>query len=113
MQPPQSYSIRGQRSSRQLTGKPAGARPDYTPPSGRRSANCAPHPGSSHPRWNSLDSNLRRPGYRAHLAFHAEHLYQLRHSGAQLGCFCIVLKCFDQVTLALIKALNTIILKRL
>ncbi|MGH0124855.1 UNVERIFIED_CONTAM: hypothetical protein FKN15_036416 [Acipenser sinensis] len=29
MQPPQSYSVRGQRSSGQLTGKPAGARPDY------------------------------------------------------------------------------------
>ncbi|MGH0155482.1 UNVERIFIED_CONTAM: hypothetical protein FKN15_067217 [Acipenser sinensis] len=29
VQPPQSYSIRGQRSSGQLTGKPAGARPDY------------------------------------------------------------------------------------
>ncbi|MGH0116071.1 UNVERIFIED_CONTAM: hypothetical protein FKN15_023104 [Acipenser sinensis] len=28
-QPPQSYSIGGQRSSGQLTGKPAGARPDY------------------------------------------------------------------------------------
>ncbi|MGH0126056.1 UNVERIFIED_CONTAM: hypothetical protein FKN15_025331 [Acipenser sinensis] len=27
--PPQSYSVRGQRSSGQLTGKPAGARPDY------------------------------------------------------------------------------------
>ncbi|MGH0124640.1 UNVERIFIED_CONTAM: hypothetical protein FKN15_036713 [Acipenser sinensis] len=29
MQPPQSYSIGGQRSSVQLTGKPAGARPDH------------------------------------------------------------------------------------
>ncbi|MGH0175440.1 UNVERIFIED_CONTAM: hypothetical protein FKN15_070360 [Acipenser sinensis] len=29
VQPPQSYSIGGQRSSGQLTGKPAGARPDY------------------------------------------------------------------------------------
>ncbi|MGH0147547.1 UNVERIFIED_CONTAM: hypothetical protein FKN15_012345 [Acipenser sinensis] len=29
LQPPQSYSIGGQRSSGQLTGKPAGARPDY------------------------------------------------------------------------------------
>ncbi|MGH0138644.1 UNVERIFIED_CONTAM: hypothetical protein FKN15_003061 [Acipenser sinensis] len=50
----------------QLTGKPAGARPDYrgrwcavsrghpgrpNPPSpGRRSANCAPPPGGSRPR---------------------------------------------------------------
>ncbi|MGH0119935.1 UNVERIFIED_CONTAM: hypothetical protein FKN15_029198 [Acipenser sinensis] len=29
VQPPQSYSVGGQRSSGQLTGKPAGARPDY------------------------------------------------------------------------------------
>ncbi|MGH0127067.1 UNVERIFIED_CONTAM: hypothetical protein FKN15_053235 [Acipenser sinensis] len=29
MQPPQSYSVGGQRSSGQLTGKPAGAQPDY------------------------------------------------------------------------------------
>ncbi|MGH0178368.1 UNVERIFIED_CONTAM: hypothetical protein FKN15_077216 [Acipenser sinensis] len=29
VQPPQSYSVGGQRSCRQLTGKPAGARPDY------------------------------------------------------------------------------------
>ncbi|MGH0146729.1 UNVERIFIED_CONTAM: hypothetical protein FKN15_027548 [Acipenser sinensis] len=29
MQPPQSYSVGGQRSSGQLTGKPAGARPDH------------------------------------------------------------------------------------
>ncbi|MGH0117938.1 UNVERIFIED_CONTAM: hypothetical protein FKN15_042713 [Acipenser sinensis] len=30
VQPPQSYSVRGQRSSGQLTGKPAGPLPDYT-----------------------------------------------------------------------------------
>ncbi|MGH0158879.1 UNVERIFIED_CONTAM: hypothetical protein FKN15_036822 [Acipenser sinensis] len=29
VQPPQSYSVGGHRSSGQLTGKPAGARPDY------------------------------------------------------------------------------------
>ncbi|MGH0154782.1 UNVERIFIED_CONTAM: hypothetical protein FKN15_045428 [Acipenser sinensis] len=29
VQPPQNYSVGGQRSSGQLTGKPAGARPDY------------------------------------------------------------------------------------
>ncbi|MGH0189365.1 UNVERIFIED_CONTAM: hypothetical protein FKN15_035020 [Acipenser sinensis] len=29
VQPPQSYGVGGQRSSGQLTGKPAGARPDY------------------------------------------------------------------------------------
>ncbi|MGH0129694.1 UNVERIFIED_CONTAM: hypothetical protein FKN15_069213 [Acipenser sinensis] len=32
VQPPQSYSVGGQRSPRQLTGKPAGARPDYRSP---------------------------------------------------------------------------------
>ncbi|MGH0119932.1 UNVERIFIED_CONTAM: hypothetical protein FKN15_029195 [Acipenser sinensis] len=38
MQPPKSYSVGGQRSSGQLTGKPSGARPDY---SGRSSwLNC-------------------------------------------------------------------------
>ncbi|MGH0128916.1 UNVERIFIED_CONTAM: hypothetical protein FKN15_028663 [Acipenser sinensis] len=30
VQPPQSYSVGGQRSSEQLKGKPAGALPDYT-----------------------------------------------------------------------------------
>ncbi|MGH0124241.1 UNVERIFIED_CONTAM: hypothetical protein FKN15_053503 [Acipenser sinensis] len=29
VQPPQSYNVGGQHNSRQLTGKPAGARPDY------------------------------------------------------------------------------------
>ncbi|MGH0188171.1 UNVERIFIED_CONTAM: hypothetical protein FKN15_028543 [Acipenser sinensis] len=29
MQPPRSYSVGGQHRSRQLTGKPAGAQPDY------------------------------------------------------------------------------------
>ncbi|MGH0154555.1 UNVERIFIED_CONTAM: hypothetical protein FKN15_027403 [Acipenser sinensis] len=29
VQPPRIYSVGGQRSSGQLTGKPAGARPDY------------------------------------------------------------------------------------
>ncbi|MGH0138113.1 UNVERIFIED_CONTAM: hypothetical protein FKN15_016100 [Acipenser sinensis] len=37
VQPPQSYSVRGQRSSGQLTGKPAGARPAYR---GRWCAGC-------------------------------------------------------------------------
>ncbi|MGH0189258.1 UNVERIFIED_CONTAM: hypothetical protein FKN15_034183 [Acipenser sinensis] len=37
VQPPQSYSVGGQRSSGQLTGKPAGARPDY------RGRWCAAH----------------------------------------------------------------------
>ncbi|MGH0116402.1 UNVERIFIED_CONTAM: hypothetical protein FKN15_035706 [Acipenser sinensis] len=87
VQPPQSYSIGGQRSSGQLTGKPAGARPDYrgrwcavsrghpgrpNPPSPRTTLGqlSAPPPGAPvHGRlWNSLDSNRRRPGYRAHPA---------------------------------------------
>ncbi|MGH0173771.1 UNVERIFIED_CONTAM: hypothetical protein FKN15_066388, partial [Acipenser sinensis] len=40
VQPPQSYSVGGQRSSGQLTGKPAGARPDY------RGRWCAREPAS-------------------------------------------------------------------
>ncbi|MGH0137342.1 UNVERIFIED_CONTAM: hypothetical protein FKN15_073942 [Acipenser sinensis] len=70
MQPSQSYSVRGQRSSGQLTGKPTGARPVYRgrwcavsrgnpsrpkpPPSGWRSANCAPVPGNSHPQSSEI-----------------------------------------------------------
>ncbi|MGH0149083.1 UNVERIFIED_CONTAM: hypothetical protein FKN15_014429 [Acipenser sinensis] len=83
VQPPQSYSVGGQRSSGQLTGKPAGARPDYR---GRCCAVSQEHPGRPNPPsprttlcqlstapweihgrlWNSLDSNRRCPGYRAH-----------------------------------------------
>ncbi|MGH0119041.1 UNVERIFIED_CONTAM: hypothetical protein FKN15_061710 [Acipenser sinensis] len=86
VQPPQSYSVGGQRSSGQLTGKPAGARPDYR---GRWCAVSREHPGRPNPPspqttlgqlsaaplelpsrrlWNSLDSNRRRPGYKAHPA---------------------------------------------
>ncbi|MGH0150253.1 UNVERIFIED_CONTAM: hypothetical protein FKN15_017465 [Acipenser sinensis] len=46
VQPPQSYGVGGQRSSGQLTGKPAGARPDY------RGCCCAVsrgHPGRPNP----------------------------------------------------------------
>ncbi|MGH0148794.1 UNVERIFIED_CONTAM: hypothetical protein FKN15_020879 [Acipenser sinensis] len=66
MQPPQSYSVRGPRSSGQLTGRPAGAQPVYMgrwcvvsrghpgrpkpSPLGQCSANCAPPPGNSCPR---------------------------------------------------------------
>ncbi|MGH0152488.1 UNVERIFIED_CONTAM: hypothetical protein FKN15_060213 [Acipenser sinensis] len=46
VQPPQSYSVRGQRSSGQLTGKPAGARPDYR---GRWCAVSRGHPGRPNP----------------------------------------------------------------
>ncbi|MGH0137702.1 UNVERIFIED_CONTAM: hypothetical protein FKN15_040743 [Acipenser sinensis] len=46
MQPPQSYSVRGQRSFGQLTGKPAGTRPDYR---GRWCAVSRGHPGRPNP----------------------------------------------------------------
>ncbi|MGH0184878.1 UNVERIFIED_CONTAM: hypothetical protein FKN15_016309 [Acipenser sinensis] len=101
MRPPQSYSVGGQRSSGQFTGKPAGARPVYR---GRWCAVNRGHPGRPKPtfhqaalgqfcspplgapvhgrQWNSLDSNWRRPGYRAHPALHVERLCRMRHSGA-------------------------------
>ncbi|MGH0142482.1 UNVERIFIED_CONTAM: hypothetical protein FKN15_013416 [Acipenser sinensis] len=46
VQPPQSYSSGGQRSSGQLTGKPAGARPDYR---GRWCAVSRGYPGRPNP----------------------------------------------------------------
>ncbi|MGH0134586.1 UNVERIFIED_CONTAM: hypothetical protein FKN15_057884 [Acipenser sinensis] len=46
LQLPQSYSVGGQRSSGQLTGKPAGARPDYR---GRWCAVSRGHPGRPNP----------------------------------------------------------------
>ncbi|MGH0118826.1 UNVERIFIED_CONTAM: hypothetical protein FKN15_056213 [Acipenser sinensis] len=46
VQPPQSYSVGGQCSSRLLTGKPAGARPDY---GGRWCAVSRGHPGRPNP----------------------------------------------------------------
>ncbi|MGH0157927.1 UNVERIFIED_CONTAM: hypothetical protein FKN15_051657 [Acipenser sinensis] len=46
VQPPQSYSVGGQRSSGQLTGKPAGARTDYR---GRWCAVSRGHPGRPNP----------------------------------------------------------------
>ncbi|MGH0129322.1 UNVERIFIED_CONTAM: hypothetical protein FKN15_038548 [Acipenser sinensis] len=46
MQPPQSYSVGGQHSSGQLTGKPAGALPDYR---GRWCAVSRGHPGRPNP----------------------------------------------------------------
>ncbi|MGH0170350.1 UNVERIFIED_CONTAM: hypothetical protein FKN15_000810 [Acipenser sinensis] len=53
VQPPQSYSVGGQRSSGQLTGKPAGARPDYR---GRWCAVSRGHPGRPNPPspWATL-----------------------------------------------------------
>ncbi|MGH0143549.1 UNVERIFIED_CONTAM: hypothetical protein FKN15_014650 [Acipenser sinensis] len=46
VQPPQSYSVGGQRSSGQHTSKPAGARPDYR---GRCCAVSRGHPGRPNP----------------------------------------------------------------
>ncbi|MGH0153045.1 UNVERIFIED_CONTAM: hypothetical protein FKN15_023920 [Acipenser sinensis] len=46
VQQPQSYSVGGQRSSGQLTGKPAGARPDYR---GRCCSVSREHPGRPNP----------------------------------------------------------------
>ncbi|MGH0119969.1 UNVERIFIED_CONTAM: hypothetical protein FKN15_060526 [Acipenser sinensis] len=46
VQPPQSYSVGGQRSSGQLTGKPAGARTDYR---GRWCTVSRGHPGRPNP----------------------------------------------------------------
>ncbi|MGH0172359.1 UNVERIFIED_CONTAM: hypothetical protein FKN15_063416 [Acipenser sinensis] len=46
VQPPQNYSVGGQRSSGQLTGKPAGTRPDYR---GRWCAVSRGHPGRPNP----------------------------------------------------------------
>ncbi|MGH0122854.1 UNVERIFIED_CONTAM: hypothetical protein FKN15_008561 [Acipenser sinensis] len=53
VQPPQSYSVRGQRSSGQLTGKPAGARPDYR---GRWCTMSRGNPGQPNPPspWTTL-----------------------------------------------------------
>ncbi|MGH0151775.1 UNVERIFIED_CONTAM: hypothetical protein FKN15_043645 [Acipenser sinensis] len=83
MQPPQSYSVSGQHSSGKLTGKPAGARPDYR---GRWCAQPIVYRPLGAPvhgwQWNSLDLNQRPPGYRAHPALYAKCLYRMRHSGA-------------------------------
>ncbi|MGH0160558.1 UNVERIFIED_CONTAM: hypothetical protein FKN15_039457 [Acipenser sinensis] len=54
VQPPQSYSVGGQRSSGQLTGKPAGAWPDY------RGRWCALN-SSDIPQTSGLDGSL--PSY--------------------------------------------------
>ncbi|MGH0184869.1 UNVERIFIED_CONTAM: hypothetical protein FKN15_015987 [Acipenser sinensis] len=53
VQPPQNYSVGGQRSSGQLTGKPTGARPDYR---GHWCTVSREHPGRP---------NLPSPGQRS------------------------------------------------
>ncbi|MGH0174920.1 UNVERIFIED_CONTAM: hypothetical protein FKN15_068616 [Acipenser sinensis] len=50
VQPPQSYSVGGQRSPGQLTGKPAGARPDY------RGRWCAVREATSNDPWGPSSS---------------------------------------------------------
>ncbi|MGH0149142.1 UNVERIFIED_CONTAM: hypothetical protein FKN15_033887 [Acipenser sinensis] len=90
MQPSRSYIVGGQRISGQLTGKPAGTRPDY------RGHWCHPLGSPIQGRqWNSLDLNRRSPGY-AHPALHVECLYRIHHSGAPIGYFFYVpvLFCF-------------------
>ncbi|MGH0140808.1 UNVERIFIED_CONTAM: hypothetical protein FKN15_072173 [Acipenser sinensis] len=100
VQPPQSYSVGGQRSSGQLTGKPAGARPDYR---GRWCAVSRGHPGRPNPPsprttlgqlstapWElpstvgcgiawTRTGNLQAVGGTLHSS---ECLYWMRHSGA-------------------------------
>ncbi|MGH0119906.1 UNVERIFIED_CONTAM: hypothetical protein FKN15_059834 [Acipenser sinensis] len=63
VQPPQSYSVGGQRSSGQLTGKPAGARPDYR---GRWCAVSRGHPGRPNPPspWTTLGQLGAAPSER-------------------------------------------------
>ncbi|MGH0187990.1 UNVERIFIED_CONTAM: hypothetical protein FKN15_027354 [Acipenser sinensis] len=60
VQPPQSYSVGGQRSSGQLTGKPAGARPDHR---GRWCAVSRGHPGRPNPPspWAALGQLCAAP----------------------------------------------------
>ncbi|MGH0169339.1 UNVERIFIED_CONTAM: hypothetical protein FKN15_067091 [Acipenser sinensis] len=52
VQPPQSYCVRGQRSSGQLTGKPAGARPDY------RGRWCAGQTNDRECRWVTYGGSM-------------------------------------------------------
>ncbi|MGH0142484.1 UNVERIFIED_CONTAM: hypothetical protein FKN15_013418 [Acipenser sinensis] len=57
VQPPLSYSFGGQRSPGQLTGKPAGARPDHR---GRWCAVCRGHPGRPNPLWGFFAAFIPR-----------------------------------------------------
>ncbi|MGH0157925.1 UNVERIFIED_CONTAM: hypothetical protein FKN15_051655 [Acipenser sinensis] len=60
MQPPKSYSVGGQRSSRAATGTPAGARPDYR---GRWCAVSRGHPDRHNPpsSWVTLGQLCAAP----------------------------------------------------
>ncbi|MGH0135066.1 UNVERIFIED_CONTAM: hypothetical protein FKN15_047662 [Acipenser sinensis] len=54
VQPPQSYSVGGQRSSEQLTGKPAGDPPDYRGRwCARRSKSWELQPWTQHQTWST------------------------------------------------------------
>ncbi|MGH0150303.1 UNVERIFIED_CONTAM: hypothetical protein FKN15_045804 [Acipenser sinensis] len=62
MQPPKSYSVGGQRSSRAATGKPAGARPDYRGRwcAGQYCDTCrAGDSDRAHPITNAIDGTER------------------------------------------------------
>ncbi|MGH0140134.1 UNVERIFIED_CONTAM: hypothetical protein FKN15_010178 [Acipenser sinensis] len=61
MQPPQSYSVGGQSSSGQLTGKPAGAWPDYK---GRWCVNSQLCLGSAHRYHPCADSGAEKTNTR-------------------------------------------------
>ncbi|MGH0165564.1 UNVERIFIED_CONTAM: hypothetical protein FKN15_048968 [Acipenser sinensis] len=107
VQPPQSYSVGGQRSPGQLTGKPAGARPDYR---GRWCTVSREHPGrpnSPSPRTtlgqlNAAPSELpstvgcgiawTQTGDVQAIAcilHSSECFYWMRHSGAPYTTFLI------------------------
>ncbi|MGH0168608.1 UNVERIFIED_CONTAM: hypothetical protein FKN15_054097 [Acipenser sinensis] len=107
VQPPQSYSVGGQCSSGQLTGKPAGAQPDYR---GHCCAVSRGHPGRPNPPspqemlgqlcaapWE-LPSTVgcgtvwtRTGDVQAleRILHSSECFYWMRHSGAHSSCFLL------------------------
>ncbi|MGH0115058.1 UNVERIFIED_CONTAM: hypothetical protein FKN15_074577 [Acipenser sinensis] len=79
VEPPQSYSVRGQRSSGHLTGKPAGARPDYRGPWELPSTVGCGIAWTRTCDVQAIESILHS----------SECFYWMSHSGAPyLGCFC-------------------------
>ncbi|MGH0163590.1 UNVERIFIED_CONTAM: hypothetical protein FKN15_045198 [Acipenser sinensis] len=86
MQPPKSYSVRGQRSSRAATGKPAGAQPDYR---GRWCAMSRKHPDRPNPPSPPGDARpivrrpLEAPDYMVAMALQQHRGKQ--HSGTPLS----------------------------
>ncbi|MGH0152406.1 UNVERIFIED_CONTAM: hypothetical protein FKN15_072435 [Acipenser sinensis] len=69
VQPPQNYSVGGQRSSGHLAGKPAGARPDY------RGRWCAVGCGIAWIQTRDIQAIER-------ILHSSECFYWIRHSGA-------------------------------